>query len=142
MFLHGTVAAAAQLDWVSIIVPLLPPTPPPSQPPGIVYSSANYHLKIFGACVSRGGGKTNWNNFLINFPAISGDSKNFSFFSTKTKILTPRGKGAPPIFFLTPNLIFCNLKPHSKFQNPTITPSGRKASVGEEKREKNCKIVT
>ena len=39
----------------------------------------------------------------------------------------------------TPPLIFfCDLKPHAKFQNPTITPSGRKVSVGEEEREKNA----
>jgi hypothetical protein len=41
--------------------------------------------------------------------------------------IDPLGQGASPIFFLTPNLIF---------KNPMITPSGRKASVGEEKREK------
>jgi hypothetical protein len=37
----------------------------------------------------------------------------------------------------------CEFKPQTKFQNPTITPSGRKVSVGEskkdrEKREKNA----
>ena len=34
---------------------------------------------------------------------------------------------------------FCEVKPHAKFQNPTITPSGRKVTSGEEReREKNA----
>ena len=28
----------------------------------------------------------------------------------------------------------CDLKPHSKFQKPTITPSGRKVSEAEERK--------
>ena len=31
----------------------------------------------------------------------------------------------------------CYLGAHAKFQNPTITPSGRKVTGGEEEREKN-----
>jgi hypothetical protein len=39
--------------------------------------------------------------------------------------------------FPTPNLIFfCDLKPHTKFQNPRITPSVRKVMQAE-RREKN-----
>ena len=53
------------------------------------------------------------------------------------KIDTP-GARVPP-FFCTPNLIFlCDLKPHAKFQNPTITPSGRKVTGSEKKERKNC----
>ena len=37
---------------------------------------------------------------------------------------------------------FCELKPHAKFQNPTITPSGKKVTQAErekrEEREKNA----
>ena len=38
----------------------------------------------------------------------------------------------------------CDLKPHAKFKNPTITPSGRKVSEAErekEEREKTLLIV-
>jgi hypothetical protein len=69
---------------------------------------------------------------LINFLAISGDSKHFPFFHRK-KI-----KRDPP----TPNLIFCcYLNPHPKFPNPTITPSGRKVMQGEERKRKTPLIV-
>jgi hypothetical protein len=35
---------------------------------------------------------------------------------------------------------FCDLKPHAKFQIPTLTPSGRKVMAAEEerKKEKGC----
>ena len=37
-------------------------------------------------------------------------------------------------------LIFCDLKPHAKFQNPMITPSGRKVTrQSEREREKDKK---
>ena len=40
-----------------------------------------------------------------------------------------------PQFFLSPQILFfCDLKPHAKFRNPTITPSWRKVSGGEEKK--------
>jgi hypothetical protein len=47
-----------------------------------------------------------------------------------------------PEFVFTPNLIFfCELKPHAKFRNPTITPSGRKVTSGERReREKKQTI--
>ena len=60
----------------------------------------------------------------INFLAILGDSKHFSGFLV------------PQIFFLTTNLIFFyELKPHARFRNPTITPSGSKVSEGERERD-------
>jgi hypothetical protein len=40
----------------------------------------------------------------------------------------------------TSNLIFwCELKPHAKFRNPTITPSGRKVTQAEERKKKEVK---
>ena len=33
--------------------------------------------------------------------------------------------GSPNFFFLTPNLIFCDVQPHAKFQTPWTTPSVR-----------------
>jgi hypothetical protein len=33
--------------------------------------------------------------------------------------------------------LFCGLKPHAKFGKPTITPSGRKVTQGEEEEEKH-----
>ena len=39
--------------------------------------------------------------------------------------------GVPPIFFYPKSYFFCDLKPHAKFRNPTITPSGRKETAGE-----------
>ena len=56
------------------------------------------------AHVWEGGGDLN--NFPINFLAISGDSKHFSFFSgINPKKTTPHGTGVPPIICLAPNLI-------------------------------------
>ena len=43
--------------------------------------------------------------------------------------------------FYPKSYFFCYLKPHSKFRNPTITPSWRKETVGEEKREREKKIT-
>jgi hypothetical protein len=40
------------------------------------------------------------NIFSINFLAISGDSKHFSFFQIKTLSIYPTGEGGPPIFFV------------------------------------------
>jgi hypothetical protein len=43
-------------------------------------------------------------------------------------------KNQPPHFF---SLVFCDLNPPSKFQNPTITPSCRKVAGAErEKKER------
>ena len=62
--------------------------------------------------------------------SISGDSKHFSVFHKKTKKLTPQGAGGSPKSYF-----FCDLKPHAKFQNPTIPHSGRKVTAAERKRE-------
>ena len=78
----------------------------------------------------------NLKNSLINFLAISSDSKHFLLFQNKS---TPPGQGGPPNLFSPQILFFCDLKPHAKFQNPTITPSGRKVSVGEERERKKEK---
>ena len=43
--------------------------------------------------------------------------------------------------FVSPQiLIFCDLEPNAKFQNPTITPSGRKVMQAERKKKekKRC----
>ena len=58
---------------------------------------------------------------IESFLAILGDSKHFSFLNGPGG---GGGQGGPTIPF-TPNLIFCDLKPHAKFQNPA------------ERREKN-----
>jgi hypothetical protein len=55
------------------------------------------------------------------------------------KKITPWGPGGGPPHFCSPQfLFFCDLKAHAKFQNPTITPSGRKVTQGE-RREKEKK---
>ena len=52
----------------------------------------------------------------------------------------PGGHGGPHIFSLSLQiLLFCDLKPHAKFHNPTITPSGRKVTEAEEEREREEK---
>ena len=43
--------------------------------------------------------------------------------------------GVPLIFFHPKSYFLCDLKPHAKFHNPTITPSGRKVSEAERKKE-------
>ena len=50
----------------------------------------------------------------------------------------PQTRVHPKFYF------FCDLKPHPKFQNPTITPSGRKVAQAEEeerRREKTPLIM-
>jgi hypothetical protein len=42
-------------------------------------------------------------------------------------------------FFYPKSYFFCDLKPHAKFWNHTITPSGRKICGGEKKKEKEEK---
>ena len=76
-------------------------------------------------------GVKNLKHFPINFLAISGDSKHF-FQQKKLKNRPPGGHGGPPSFVLPQILFVCDLKPHAKFWNPTITPSGRKVSEAEE----------
>jgi ribosomal protein L34 len=52
-------------------------------------------------------------------------------------LLTPfrsKNLGKAPIFFL-PQFIFFDLKPHAKFWNPMITPSGRKVTLSERRRK-------
>ena len=49
----------------------------------------------------------------------------FSFFYKKPK-KTDRER--PPIFFYPKSYFLCDLKPHAKFRNPTMTPSGRKVA--------------
>jgi hypothetical protein len=50
----------------------------------------------------------------------------------KTGALGRGGEGVPRISFNQKSFFFCELKPHAKFQNPTIAPSGRKV-CGTEK---------
>ena len=56
--------------------------------------------EIFAAHMSGGGAKKT-KNYLINFLAISGDSKHFLCLKKKEK----KGRGVSQILF-TPNLIF------------------------------------
>ena len=44
--------------------------------------------------------------------------------------------GSPKCVFNSKSYFWCDLKPHAKFRNPTITPSWRKVSVGEVKQTK------
>ena len=58
------------------------------------------------------------------------------------KQLTPqRAVGVPQILFEPKSYFIFDLKPHAKFWNPTITPSWRKVSVGEEKEEKKTPLI-
>jgi hypothetical protein len=42
--------------------------------------------------------------------------------------------GGSAKYYFTPNLFFCGLRPHAKFQNPRTTPSGRKPKRRKEKK--------
>jgi hypothetical protein len=77
----------------------------------------------------------------INCLTCSGDSKHFLFKQTKNlKNHPPGGLGGVPRILLHPNsYFFCDSRPHIKFQNPTLTPSGRKISRQKERREKEEK---
>ena len=65
------------------------------------------------------------------------NSKHFSFFSPKKPLkINPLGAGGVPQFLFHPkSYFFCDLKPHAKFQNPMINPSGRKVTQRERERE-------
>jgi hypothetical protein len=59
---------------------------------------------------------------------------------TRRKILkkAPQGARGGPNFLFNKILFFCDLKPHAKFQNPTITLLGENCVAQKEKRkEKN-----
>jgi hypothetical protein len=71
--------------------------------------------------------------------AISGNSKHFSDFSPIFFLTPPGRRGVPPEFLLSLKSYFLgDLKPHSKFQNPTITSSGRKVTFLERRRRRNA----
>jgi hypothetical protein len=73
---------------------------------------------------------------LKKFLPISGVSKHFCFcFPKKPKKSTPRR-----ILFPLKSYIFCELKPHATFWNPTITPSGRKVTGAERRRRRKNAI--
>ena len=95
--------------------------------------------------VSGTGGQQIW-NISDQFSRHFRDSKHFSFFFPKKppKRWPPRGAGGSlKLFFYPKSYFFCDLKPYAKFGNPTITPSGRKVTVGErtKKEEKTPLIV-
>ena len=45
----------------------------------------------------------------------------------------------PQILFHPKSYLFCELKPHAKFQKPMIIPSGRKVTQGERRKKKRRK---
>ena len=49
------------------------------------------------------------------------------------------GQVGAPNFVYPKSNFFCDLKPHAKFRNTTITPSGRKVSEAEEERKRKNK---
>ena len=52
----------------------------------------------------------------------------------------PAPSSDPQKFFISQFFnFFCDLKPHAKFHNPTITPSWRKVSVEEERKKERKK---
>jgi hypothetical protein len=53
-----------------------------------------------------------------------------NFFEKKIPKNLPRGQGGP-----------LNLKPHTKFENPTIAGSGRKVTTSWEKKEREKNAV-
>jgi hypothetical protein len=73
----------------------------------------------------------------VNFLAISGDSKHFSFFPEKNpKKVEPLGQGCPTYFFYAKCYLFCDLKPHIEIRNPMINPSERKVTTSEREKER------
>jgi hypothetical protein len=76
-------------------------------------------------------GAKNLKHFPITFLSISGKSKHFLFFpTTKTQF-----------FFYRKSNFFCDLKPHAKFQNPTITPFGTKVTGAERRRRRKTLLI-
>ena len=76
--------------------------------------------------------KKGYTNFHFHFP-FSAILSTFYLFYKKTKKLTP--------LFHPKSYFFCELKSHTKFWNPTITPSRRKVSRRKERREITRLIV-
>jgi hypothetical protein len=53
--------------------------------------------------------------------------------------LTTQGGRGGGLSGILPQILFIfYLKPHAKFRNPTITPSGRKVMPGEREKRKNA----
>ena len=48
-------------------------------------------------------------------------------------------RGGPQKFVSPQILFFCDWQPHAKFENPTITPSGRKVTAAERREKKRRK---
>ena len=65
---------------------------------------------------------------MLFLPKISGFQKEVS------GIL-----GGAQILFYPKFYFFCDLKPHAKFRNPTITTSGRKVTTAEREKRKKCR---
>ena len=91
---------------------------PPLSPPSTLE-------EIFLRKCLGGGGQQIW-----RFSAL------FVFFRKKPKKLTTRGAWGSPNCRYPKSYFFGDLKPHAKFGNPTITPSGRKVTTSEEKEER------
>jgi hypothetical protein len=73
---------------------------------------------------------------LINFLAISGNSKNFSFFLKKTKKIDPPGAGGVPQFFVVPQFLFFSwLKAPCKISEPYDNSFWEKSNPAERKKE-------
>jgi hypothetical protein len=70
--------------------------------------------------------------FSDQFLDISSDSKHFSF-----SFLLPGGRG--PLICVSPKS-FCDIKPHAKFHNPTVTPSVRKV-IKPRERKRRQKLI-
>jgi hypothetical protein len=64
---------------------------------------------------------------------IENISEIFSPFHAILSKSPPRGAGGPPNFIYHKSYFVCDLMPHAKFRNHTITPSGRKLTRRKER---------
>ena len=108
--------------------------------PGSQFQPIDYLDTILGGNRDRKShlGSSDRGRLLIQTKASNiSFKKHLTIRDVLTNVSAKNLKIHPRIFVSPQILFFCELKPHAKFPNPTITPSGRKVTRRRERERKN-----